>query len=333
MAKAIVTGGSGFVGSHLITHLLEDDAWEKVINVDYEQPALQPSDGKRLHYIHCDVREPIDAAPFEKLGCGPDTVIFNLAAICKIPGYPRIDYFRTNIRGAETVCALAETLGINNMVFTSSISPYGKSEALKTETSIPQPDDEYGSSKLVAEYIHRGWQQKKPDERNLTILRPGIIFGKNEQANFTRLYNSLKKGFFVYPGRKDTRKACIYVKDVARACIYFAAHPDGFQIFNLVYPEAPTIERICQAITNNTDAGPARFTMPGMAIKSAARVIHVLGKVTGQSFSGIHPDRVEKVMMSTNVSGEKLADSSFDLRYSLEEGIREWFAECEGRLC
>ncbi len=328
MSQAIVTGGSGFAGGHLIRHLLAESDYEKVINVDYQAPDLQTRNEQRFHYINMDVRKPINPKPFKQLGCGPDTYIFNLAAICKIPGYPTIDYFHTNIKGAEHACKLAEDLEAKTIVFTSSVAPYGASEQLKTEESIPQPDNAYGSSKLAAEYIHRGWQEKKPAERNLVVLRPGIIFGKNENANFNRLYHSLKKGYFVYPGRKDTRKACVYVKDVVRACHYFVARPDGFQLYNLVYAQAPSIEAICNAITKYTDAGPARFTVPGSLLKRAASLINTAGKLTGNNFSGIHPDRVEKVMVSTNISGQKLAESDFTLQYSLEDGIREWFEEC-----
>jgi nucleoside-diphosphate-sugar epimerase len=332
MAQAIVTGGSGFIGGHLLQHLLQGEQFDTIINLDYKAPSLQSSDGHRLHYIKADVREPLDPEPFKALGCGEETVIFNLAAICKIPGYPTVDYFRTNIRGAETVTKLADALGCTTMIFMSSIAPYGGSEELKTEESVPQPDNAYGSSKLVAEYIHRCWQEKKPDQRKLVILRPGIVFGKNEQANFSRLYHSLKQGFFVYPGRKDSRKACVYVKDVARACSHFADTSDEYALYNLVYPETPSIEAICTSISTHTDAKSARFTVPGSVLKGAAHLINAAGKISGNNFSGIHPDRVRKVMVSTNISGRKLEGSSFDLRYSLDDGIEEWYKECGGAL-
>ncbi len=332
MAQAIVTGGSGFIGGHLLQHLLQGEQFDTIINLDYKAPSLQTSEGRRLHFVKADVRESIDPKPFKELGCGEETVIFNLAAICKIPGYPTIDYFQTNIRGAETVAELADALGCSTMIFMSSIAPYGGSEELKTEESVPQPDNAYGSSKLVAEYIHRCWQEKKPDQRRLVILRPGIVFGKNEQANFSRLYNSLKKGFFVYPGRKDSRKACVYVKDVARACSYFAGRSTNYALYNLVYPQPPSIETICRSISTQTDAGSARFTMPGSLLKGAAHMIKAASKVSGKDFSGIHPDRVKKVMVSTNISGKKLEASSFDLQYSLDDGIKEWYRECGGTL-
>ena len=321
------------MGSHLIQYLLDEGRYEKIINIDIEPPKQDYSKSETIvHFLQKDIRNEINPEELQQLGCDRDTVIFNLAAICRIPGFPDIDYFRTNITGAETVCELARQLNCNNIVFTSSIAPYGASEELKTEESIPQPDNPYGSSKLVAEYIHKGWWQQDPQNRKLTILRPGIIFGPNEQANFTRLYDSLKKGFFVYPGRKDTRKACVYVKDVARACEYFAMHAGGIQLLNLVYREAPTIEKICEAITENTDAGKARIRVPGWLLISAAALIQFAGNVFNKSFTGIHPDRVRKVMISTNVSGEKLFESPFSLKYTLEEGIVDWKNDCSGIL-
>lgn len=332
MAEAIVTGGSGYVGTHLIRHLLQENHFQSIVNVDLREPALKPEDGQRLHYVKADVRNPLDSQVFKKLGCGAQTVIFNLAAICKIPGFPLVDYFRTNIRGAETVCRLAEELDSGTIIFTSSIALYGSSEETKTEESIPQPDNAYGSSKLAAEYIHKGWQQKAENERNLVILRPGVIFGKNEGANFVRLYQAQKKGYFVYPGRKDTRKACIYVKDVARACSYFAGESRGFQVYNLCYTKPPTIKTICEAIAGATDGHPPKLTVPGMFLKGIARCIAIGGKITGKDFAGIHPDRVRKLMISTNISGKKLSDSPFELQYSLRDGIKEWFEECKGSL-
>lgn len=333
MSNCIITGGSGYVGSHLINHLIEEQAYDQIIILDIEEPKQEYSNALvNIEFVKADVRENINPKPFQELGCDENTVIYNLAAICRIPGFPEIDYYRTNILGAETVCELAEELGFKRIVFTSSVSPYGASEELKTEESIPQPKDPYGGSKMAAEYIHKGWQKKEPNERMLSILRPGIIFGENEQANFTRLYESQKKGFFVYPGRKDTKKACVYVKDVARACYHFSEREPGQHMFNTVFMEPPTIEEICLTVAEHTDAKKPLFKVPGPLIIFAAYCIMVLGKIIGKEFTGIHPDRVKKVMISTNVSGEKLANSDFELKYSLADGIKDWYKDCDGRL-
>ena len=331
--SAIITGGSGYVGSHLINYLIEEKAYDQIIILDLESPKdVYSNTSTKIEFIKVDVRKSISPKPFYELDCDENTVIYNLAAICRIPGFPDIDYYRTNILGAETVCGLAEELGCKKIVFTSSVSPYGASEELKTEESIPQPKDPYGGSKMAAEYIHKGWQKKESENRMLSILRPGIIFGKNEQANFTRLYESQKKGFFVYPGRKDTKKACVYVKDVARACYHFSKKEPGQYLFNTVYKEPPTMEEICLTVAEHTDAKKPLFKVPGLLIIFAAYCIMGLGKIIGKEFTGIHPDRVKKVMISTNVSGEKLANSDFELKYSLAEGIQDWYKDCGGKL-
>lgn len=331
--NCIITGGAGYVGNHLINQLINEKSYEQIVILDVKSPEFDYSGSSiKVEFVNADVREDINPQPFRELGCDENTVIYNLAAICRIPGFPEIDYYRTNILGAETVCQLAEDLGVRKVVFTSSVSPYGASEELKTEESIPQPKDPYGGSKMAAEYIHKGWQKKDPENRTLSILRPGIIFGKGERANFTRLYESQKKGFFVYPGRKDTKKACVYVKDVARACYHFSKREPGQHLYNTVYKKPPTIEEICLNVAEHTDAKKPLFKVPGPLIIFAAYCIMVLGKIIGKEFTGIHPDRVKKVMMSTNVSGEKLANSDFELKYSLADGIKDWYKDCDGRL-
>ncbi len=331
--NCIITGGAGYVGNHLINQLINEKSYEQIVILDVKSPEFDYSGSSiKVEFVNADVREDINPQPFRELGCDENTVIYNLAAICRIPGFPEIDYYRTNILGAETVCQLAEDLGVRKVVFTSSVSPYGASEELKTEESIPQPKDPYGGSKMAAEYIHKGWQKKDPENRTLSILRPGIIFGKGERANFTRLYESQKKGFFVYPGRKDTKKACVYVKDVARACYHFSKREPGQHLFNTVYKKPPTIEEICLNVAEHTDAKKPLFKVPGPLIIFAAYCIMVLGKIIGKEFTGIHPDRVKKVMISTNVSGEKLANSDFELKYSLADGIKDWYKDCNGRL-
>ena len=215
----IIFGGSGFIGTHLI-HLLKSEcvkSGDKIYDLDIVMPSeegvvpgiVEKNDG--VEYIRLDVRKPIEF-DFEPT---KDDVIFNLAAVHRTPGHPDHAYFETNIYGAENVTAFAEKHGIRKILFTSSIAPYGAAEELKTEDTLPTPNTPYGISKLVAEKIHQIWQAKN-SSRELTIVRPGIVYGKGEHGNMTRLYNGQKKRYFFYAGRKDTVKACIYVKELVR---------------------------------------------------------------------------------------------------------------------
>ena len=221
----IITGGTGFIGTHLTNLIKERYPNVQVYNLDIVKPGTpnpavkdyKPAlrDGQKLQstFIEYDIRKPIENLPFTPT---EDDVIFNFAAVHRTPGHEDHEYFETNIRGAENVVAFAEKWNIKKIVFTSSIAPYGAAEELKKETTLPTPNTAYGISKLVAEKIHEKWQNGDAAHRQLTIVRPGVVFGKGENGNFTRLYWAIRGHKFAYPGRKDTIKACIYVKELVR---------------------------------------------------------------------------------------------------------------------
>lgn len=318
--SVIIFGGAGFIGTHLSQYLIENNFINKIICVDIKNPNYINS---KIEYIHHDIR-----FSFNRIIKNIET-IYNLAAVHTTPGHHDREYFETNILGAENVCDFAENNRIRKIIFTSSISPYGTSEEIKKENDIPMPNTAYGCSKLVAEYIHQCWLARS-EERQLIILRPGVVFGKGEGGNFTRLYNSLKKKYFFYPGRKDTKKACIYVKDLVRALLEMGKSNVRFQIYNMCIPKSPSIEEIVKTISQITNVNNNALVMPEKLLILAAKLISfVLNNLLGKSnIDGIHPDRVKKLMISTNIDGEKLSKSSYALKYSLNKAIEDWYLDC-----
>jgi nucleoside-diphosphate-sugar epimerase len=311
----LIFGGSGFIGTHLVNLLKEKKLQANIYNLDIIENNHQ---GKSA-FIYCDVRTEI------KLGVpvSSDDVIFNFAAIHRTPGHPDHDYFETNIRGAENVCAFAEKQGIKKIVFTSSIAPYGASEDLKTEDTLPTPNTPYGISKLTAEKIHQIWQAKD-NNRQLTVVRPGVVFGKGENGNFTKLYFGLKSGKFMYPGRKDTIKAAIYVKDLVNFMLYrMENHVANFELYNCTYEPAFTIEQIVETVKSVTYIKRKILKLNGGLLMLAASVIGTLG---GKKL-GIHPARVKKMMVSTNICGKKMMTSGYKFKYSFEEAVKDWYKD------
>jgi nucleoside-diphosphate-sugar epimerase len=190
----IIFGGSGFIASHLVNYL------RLMVRSTLGSVNLFDINMQGGAVTFCDVRSDIEFTN-TKIG----STIFNLAAVHTTPGHADDEYFETNMLGAQNVTFFARENNINTIVFTSSIAPYGASEDLKSEDTLPTPNTPYGISKLVAEHIHRTWQAEDPINRKLIIVRPGVVFGKGEAGNFTRLYSAMKKGYFFYPGRKDTQ--------------------------------------------------------------------------------------------------------------------------------
>lgn len=326
----IIFGGSGFIGTHLI-HLLKNECvqpGDKIYDLDIVMPGeegvvpgvVEKNEG--VEYIRLDVRKPIDF----KFNPTKDDIIFNLAAVHRTPGHPDHAYFETNIRGAENVTDFAEKYGINKILFTSSIAPYGAAEELKTEETLPTPNTPYGISKLVAEKIHEKWQAKDND-RELTIVRPGIVYGKGEHGNMTRLYSGQKNRYFFYAGRKDTVKACIYVKELVKFFKYCMIDNDfkGTDVFNCTFEPAYNIEQICTTMQKATGMKRHIPLIPGGLLMTAATI---LGPIGGKKV-GIHPARVKKLMISTNICGKKLANCGYKFHYSFEDTFKDWFEDCD----
>ena len=327
----IITGGTGFIGTHLTNLIFELHPNAKVWNLDIVKPGTpnpvvkdyKPAvrEGKRLQstYVSCDVRKPIENLPFTPTA---EDVIFNFAAVHRTPGHEDREYFETNIRGAEHVCDFAEKHGIRNIVFTSSIAPYGASEELKEETTLPTPNTAYGISKLVAEKIHIAWQ-KGGNDRKLTIVRPGVVFGRGENGNFTRLYWGIRKHTFAYPGRKDTIKACVYVKELVRFILWNVDERKTlFDLYNCTFEPAYTIEQIVQAMKQVTGLQQAVPYIPNAVIMPAA----VGAKLAGSPM-GICPARVKKLQISTNISGKKMKESGYQFKWSFEEALADWYED------
>lgn len=325
----ILFGGTGFVGTHLINLIKEMSLKpeDKIYALDIVLPGeegvvpgvVEKIDG--VEYVRLDVRKPIefDFTPTEH------DIIFNLAAVHRTPGHPDYEYFETNIKGAENVTEFADRHGINRILFTSSIAPYGASEELKSEDTLPTPNTAYGISKLVAEKIHMIWQAKD-EKRCLTIVRPGVVFGKGEHGNFTRMYKGIKNRYFFYAGRTDTIKASIYVKELAGFIKYRLIDNDfpGVDLYNCTYEPAFTVKESCEAIKKATGLKRKTLVMPSWILMVASVVLYPFG---GKKL-GLHPARVKKLEVSTNISGKKLAASGYEFKYSLDQALSDWFEDC-----
>lgn len=327
MKSVVVFGGSGFVGTHLTPELLKK--YDLVYLADIKDPCWHsgtslPNDS-RIQFVRCDIRKPVDINSFQ----GTIDSIINLAAIHTSPGHPAHEYFEANIHGARNICEFAKKVSCSKIIFTSSISVYGPGEDEKNEEMIPMPAIPYGSSKIIAEYIHKEWFNAQSDKRMLTIVRPGVIFGKGEGGNFTRIANALQKGIFAYPGRADTIKACLYVKDLVKFIYEATDRSQGEYLYNFCYPEKVTIKEIVKTFKKALGYKAPEFVIPFRIITTGAAVVNTVPLPFVKKM-GLVPERIIKLVKSTNISSQKLISSGFTFGFTLEEALKDWAKECGG---
>ncbi|WP_181705717.1 NAD-dependent epimerase/dehydratase family protein [Chthonobacter rhizosphaerae] len=316
MTTAIVFGGAGFIGSHLLAALAASGSYSRLVSADITAPRFGV-DG--VEYVTCDVRKPI---PADLVDFAP-TEIYNFAAVHTTPGHEDWEYYWTNLHGATNVCRFASEKGTGTIVFTSSISVYGPSEEPKDEASELKPESAYGRSKLLAEGVHRLWRAERPAERRLVVVRPAVIYGRTERGNFTRLARLMRAGRFVYPGRRDTIKSCGYVEDLVASMAYMRDRGLPEITYNFAHQERFTSEDICRAFSKVAGYKPVTTTVPISVMLLAGFGMEVLNAL-GLKKSSINRARVMKLYQSTNVLPNELKKHGFPYRYTLEGSLARW---------
>jgi nucleoside-diphosphate-sugar epimerase len=328
LKRIVIFGGTGFIGTHTAQRLLREPSVEQILLVDIQPPRVasytaelqQGLSSGRVQFIQHDIRLPFPANNF-----APD-VLFNFAAVHREPGHQAYEYYETNLHGAANVCAYAEAIGCQRIVFTSSISPYGPTEESRHEGSLPVPETPYGCSKLVAEKMHIAWQVAAPG-RKLLIVRPGVVFGPGEGGNVTRLVRSLVKGYFVYMGNRETRKAGGYVKELVNVFLFgldaLDKSNDGVLLLNFSLYPTPALHEYVSAACKAGGLRRSPLSVPRKLLLGISYPIEGVASIFGIK-QPISPTRVRKLYRSTNIEARRLQEMGYRYLFTIDEAFADW---------
>ena len=152
------------------------------------------------------------------------------------------------------------------------------------------------------------------------VCRPAALFGPGENGNFTRLIRSLRRGRFVYPGRKDTVKSCGWIGDLVRSAGFARGLGRRSFLYNLAFPERITLERIVLALCRLEGRAPPMRVLPCGLVGAATLAGLLLG-----GRSGLHPKVVEKLLRSSWIEPCALLQEGFAFPWTLEKALAAWY--------
>ncbi|MEF8855773.1 MAG: NAD(P)-dependent oxidoreductase [Haloarculaceae archaeon] len=225
--NVLVTGGAGYIGSHIVDQLLENGHDVRVLDsLLFGSGALEPfEDDPNLSVQEGDIRHLEDLS---SALVGRDAVV-HMAGIVGDPACS-INEQATQSVNIESTKALIETCklhDIERLVFASTCSVYGASELMElNEGSVLNPLSLYAKSKIDAEEIilqSTHDQFSNPNEITPTILRLGTIFGWSRRMRFDLVVNLLtakavlEGDIPVYGG--DQYRPLVHCSDAARAFV------------------------------------------------------------------------------------------------------------------
>ena len=230
--KILVTGGSGFIGSHIVDVLLKEGHQVKIYDMD------SPKYNQKCDYIKADV---LDLNRLIQETKGFD-IIYHLAAEANVNRFYDSPFYSNQITSASAINILeaARANDINRVLLASTEWVYGSPEIdendLITEETptTNNPDHIYTSAKIAAEMFCKNY--KRLYDVNYTIMRFGIPFGERARpATVTPIFLSriLNGEEITIHGDGSQTRQFIYVKDIASGCVACLNEKAKNEIINL----------------------------------------------------------------------------------------------------
>lgn len=225
--KVLVTGGAGFIGSHLVDRLSQHAEYEVIILDNLLRGRLENiahhRHNPRINFVHGDVRRYGDVLDAMR-GC---QIVYHLAAQTRVmSSLSRVDAcFETNVIGTFNVLKAAHHLEVSKVIFTSSGEVYGEPRHLPVDESHPlRSKNPYGASKVAAEVYCQVFQETYA--LPIVILRLSHVYGPRDIERVIPIWirNALHgKDLIVFGGEQIID--LIWVETVIEALLRAAALP------------------------------------------------------------------------------------------------------------
>lgn len=313
--KILVTGGSGFIGTRLVSELLtkghEVHILDKVQSTSYPELCLIG-----------DIRDPqaVDSAVK-----GVD-MVYHLAAEHRDDVRPISLYYDVNVEGTRKLAEACAANGVSRIVFTSSVAVYGLNAGTPSEKSPANPFNDYGRSKLQGEDVLRQWAGQNPGV-SLTIVRPTVVFGEGNRGNVFNLVNQIVSGRFMMVGDGTNRKSMAYVGNVAAFLMHCGeAGQPGVRVINYADKPDLTMNDLVGKVRTYLGKSPTPSVRIPYGIGMAGGTcFDMLASLTGKNFP-VSRVRVEKFCADTTIAVDELRHSEFPPPYTLNEGMERFLA-------
>jgi nucleoside-diphosphate-sugar epimerase len=219
--KILVTGGTGFTGSHLVRRLLSKGHQVRVL--DFQGGLFH----KELRERGAEIRlgSVTDAALVDEMVKGCE-VVYHVAAAFRQLNVSREHYWEVNVTGTLNVAAAAHRHGARKLVYCSTCGIHGHITSLPGNEESPiAPEDYYQYTKYEGETVVQKYVDQGLDA---VILRPAAIYGPGDAGRFLMLFRLAKRGRFLMFGNGNTYYHPVHIDNLIDA-FELAASQEGIR--------------------------------------------------------------------------------------------------------
>jgi UDP-glucose 4-epimerase len=284
MPRAVVTGGAGFIGSHMVD-LLVDRGYSVVV---IDNLATGRAENLAQHR-----REPrVDFQQIDMCTLGPDSTlfrgvdhVFHFGGIGDIvPSIERpLEYMRANVNGTLAVLEASRHAGVRKLVYAASSSCYGLASELPTTEQAPiRPEYPYALSKHLGESAALHWAQVY----RLPVISIRMFNVYGSRVRTTGAYGAVFGVFlaqklhgkpYTVVGDGSQRRDFVYVTDVARAYLLAAESDQAGEVFNLGSGNPQTVNRLVELMGGAVVYVPKRPGEPDCTWADIGKIQRRLG--------------------------------------------------------
>ncbi len=274
MAKILLTGGAGFMGSHITDDLI--DLGHEVVVLDDLSGGFQENVNDKTHFVEGSI---LDVSLLTRLFEEHRfEYVYHLAAYAAegLSHFIKRFNYNNNLIGSVNLINLAVNHGVKCFVFTSSIAVYGSAPVPMTEETIPEPEDPYGIAKLAVERELAVTHELFGLDH--VIFRPHNVYG--ERQNIGDKYRNVVGIFMnqIMMGRPLTvfgdgeqARAFSYIRDISPVIARAPFEPKALnETFNIGAEKPYTVNELAREVARAMNADPEiRYLPPRAEAKEA----------------------------------------------------------------
>lgn len=306
--KVLIIGGSGFVGSNLISEIGKQGC----LNLD-----------KKPSPFFNEITEIGDIQKKDEILIDPNcrTVVL-LAAEHRDDISPDSIYYDVNVKGTKNVLEKMDEARVKNLIFTSSVAIYGLNKNNPNEEDNEDPFNHYGKSKWQAEQLIKKWYNTNPIGKSVTIIRPTVIFGEHNRGNVYNLLKQISSGRFLMIGSGQNKKSMAYVGNVAAFITHRLEKQElGYHIFNYADKPDYNMLELVSIIEKKSNVLVPKIRIPYWLGMLGGYSFDIISKLSGKKLS-VSSMRVKKFCARTQFDAEK-AHEFFSEPFTLEQGLNK----------
>ncbi|SHE95123.1 Nucleoside-diphosphate-sugar epimerase [Fodinibius roseus] len=310
--KAFVTGGTGFIGSHLVDALLDHSAYSEIrCLIRSNRKWLK---GKNITAVMGD----LDELSALRDAVRDTDIIFHIAGRVMAPTYRELEH--ANVEATENIIRVAQKAGVPKIIVLSSLAAVGPSNGRPvTEEDPLKPVSMYGRSKKQME---RRIHEIAHGDTSITILRPPAVYGPREDQIYSFFKMVDKRICPIIGDGEKPEISMVYVADVVQGILKAARQATpGVHTYFLTDGTPHTWNKIRE--TTSRVLGKKNipiYLKPGLVKKIAGLVEKTA------SFFGIYPvlnsEKAKEMILEWTCSSEKARkELGYTPQYTLEEGV------------